>query len=60
MRTLPRRIAAATVAVLAAAAIFWFAAGAVPAARDRADIWPNTAPVAGIWPNPVSPWIAQT
>ena len=51
MRTLPRRIVAATVAVLAAAAILALAARAVPTARDRADIWPNTAPVADIWPN---------
>jgi hypothetical protein len=51
MPALAGRVAAATVAVLAAAAILWFAAGAVPTAQDRADIWPNTAALADIWPN---------
>ncbi len=62
MRTLPRRVAVTTVAVLAAAAMLVPAtAGAVPTARERADIWPNTTPVADIWPNALSPqWIAKT
>jgi hypothetical protein len=60
MPTLARRVAAAILAVLAAAAILVVAAGAVATARDRADIWPNTAPLADIWPNADTvTWTAQ-